>query len=124
MSEDKKTLSKIYSFNWNQGNTGLLTVEEILMTQLTNDMGEFATPHFTHIAFSEFKKFMFLNKLQLEKDKNDEKDENAQRQIKDFKESYVGLFAPPIIDSVWIAIMSINTFQGKFASLYWLQDDP
>jgi hypothetical protein len=114
MNEDKKTLSKIYSFNWNQGNSGLLTVEEIIMTQLTNDIGEFATPHFTHIVFSEFKKFMFLNKLQLEKDKNDEKDELAQRQIKDFKESYVGLFAPPILDSVWITIMSLNTFQGKF----------
>jgi hypothetical protein len=113
ISNDKKVINKIYGFNWNQDNTCYLTVEEIIMTQLTNDIGEFVTPHMAHIVFSEFKKFMFLNKIMLEKEKKDDEEKDTQRQIKDYKTSYIGLPAPALIDAVWTILISLKTNYSK-----------
>ena len=60
-----------YDFNMN--NTTGTKIEEQIMVQLANDLGEPVLPHVAHIIISEFRKFMFLvfehNKL-LEERKN------------------------------------------------------
>jgi len=93
-------LSKIYGFNWNKTNSVFLTVEETIMTHLTNDFAEFASPHVAHIVFTEFKKFMYLNKFFFESEK---------KNISGDKQRFTGLLAPPMIDAVWQILMSINT---------------
>jgi len=108
-----KDIQEIFDFDWNQSNSNLLTVEETIMRQLTNDMGQMVTPHTAHIIFTEFKKFMFLNKIYLDELKRKEEAESMKRQIKDYKSSYTGLVAPPLVDSLWIILMSLNTTGSK-----------
>jgi hypothetical protein len=116
-TEKKKELQQIFDFDWNQGNKNYLTVEETIMRHITNDIGEFLTPQTTQVLFAEFKKFMFLNKAYLEQLKREEIVEDAKRQIKDYKTCYTGLVAPPLIDSVWILLMSLKTSGGKLTIL-------
>lgn len=103
-------LSKIAKFDWNTNNKGSLTVEEILMRRITNDAGEFVTPQTAHIAFAEFKKFMFLNKMYLDSvhKKEETRKDGAQPVAAKKQDYFVGLVAPPLIDAIWVSLMSIN----------------
>ena len=95
--------------------TDSLTVEEMLMLKITNDKGDFVTPQIAHVAFTEFKKFMFLNKhfIKQEIKKEEAQMEDGKVYIK--KSSYVGLFAPPTIDSIWQGIISLDVPDGKYS---------
>jgi len=125
--DNKKEITefnKILNFNWNsfsqtsenQKSTGEepLTVEEMLLQRITNDNAEFVTPHVAHIGFSEFKKFMYLNKIFIEQEIKAEeaKLEPGQKYTK--KGYYVGLFAPPIIDSIWLSLISLDVKCSKY----------
>ena len=112
--EENKDLTKICNFDWNRGNNASITVQEMVLKRLTNDQGECVTPHVAHIAFSEFNKFMFLNKMFIvcEKKKEDAQKEEGTGE-KENKTSRVGLFAPPLIDNVWQFLISLNVSAGK-----------
>jgi len=67
--DDITDLRQIIRFDWNQANKAILTVEEMIMVQLTNDNNDLVNPQMAQIAFAEFKKFMFLNLKYLDKEK-------------------------------------------------------
>lgn len=97
----------------------MLTVEEIILMKLTNDRAEFITPQVAHIAFTEFKKFIFLNKYFLEQERK--RDAAASEKEKEAKAAQsraknVGLFAPPLIDSIWAILISLDIQDGKSSS--------
>lgn len=113
--EENKDLTRICHFDWNKGNDASVTVEEMIMKTLTNDQGEYVTPHVAHIVFSEWKKFMFLNKMFLsqeaKKEEAKQQEGTGEKKEKEFK---TGLFAPPVIDSVWQFLISLDVPCGKY----------
>ncbi len=125
-SKETKEYMRVLNFDWNRGisapgveeskeRTDSLTVEEMLMLKITNDKGDFVTPQIAHVAFTEFKKFMFLNKhfIKQEIKKEEAQMEDGKVYIK--KSSYVGLFAPPTIDSIWQGLISLDVPDGKYS---------
>jgi len=50
----------ILDYDFNKGFDYEVTVEEAIMMQLTNDLGQQVLPHVAHIMITEFRKFMFL----------------------------------------------------------------
>ena len=48
-------------FDWNADFYDCVTVQEMVMMENTNDLGEVLTPQSAHVLFTEFIKFMFLN---------------------------------------------------------------
>jgi hypothetical protein len=114
VKEENKEFSKICNYDWNKGNKAHLTVQEMLMKKLTNDVAEFVTPQVAHIAFAEFKKFMFLNKKHIDQEKKAEKTKEADEEKKEDKNFVTGLFAPPVIDSIWLSLMTLDVPSGRF----------
>ena len=121
--KEKNDMNKIFNFDWNkfqktdssmnkEGSNSLITVDEILMMRITNDNAQFANPHVAHAAFSEFKKFMFLNKKFIEKEIEKEKAALEEGKKYEPKKYHVGLFAPPVIDSIWSAVISLDIPYG------------
>ena len=53
--KEKELLQRILQFDFNDGDPFGISFEESLMRTLTNDIGEFITPHVAHIVFMEFK---------------------------------------------------------------------
>ena len=47
-------------YNFNIDYEGETTVEEEIMKQLSNDLGQPVLPHVAHIIITEFRKFIFL----------------------------------------------------------------
>lgn len=117
-AEEQKYIEQIFAFDWNQGlkkqpqADQRVTVEENIALRLTNDNGEQVTPQVAHVAFTEFKKFMFLNKIYVGEK---EKAEAAQQEENKATEERppLGLYAPPLIDSVWSILISLDVPAGK-----------
>jgi hypothetical protein len=116
--EENKELSKICNFDWNKGNKAYLTVEEMLMKKLTNDLAEFVTPQVAHIAFAEFKKFMFINKKHLDLEKSADKTKTGEDSKKEENKYVTGLFAPPVIDSIWLSLITLDVPSGMSILLF------
>lgn len=112
-----KDLIKIAEFDWNKDNKGSVTVQEYIMRIITNDAAESVTPQVTHIVFSEFLKFMFLNKQYVDaKRKSMPKKDNNGKEIAPSK-YIVGLHAPYVIDIVWSTLISLGPFTSKYPLL-------
>lgn len=128
-AKETRDYNKILNFDWNQGvgspgneeskePVQQLTVEEMLLLRLTNDRAEYANPQVAHVAFTEFKKFMFLNKhfiTQEIKRKEAAVKEGDPPYTREFY--YVGLFAPPTIDAIWSSLISMDALNGKYSSI-------
>jgi len=102
--EKLKRLNFIMDFNFNKDFGGECTVEETIMKELTNDLGEPILAHVAHTLISEFRKFMFLiseNFIELRLKEiehshdNDQPENNCNLFIK-------SLIAPPTIDLIWV----------------------
>lgn len=128
-SKETKEFIRLLNFDWNRGiaslsieeskdNTESLTVEEMLMMKITNDKGEFVSPQVAHVAFTEFKKFMYLNKHFIKQEIKREEGLLKEGEVYMKKSSYVGLFAPPIIDSIWLSLISLDAPDGKY---FWVK---
>ena len=122
-AKEKNDFLRMCQFDWNkikkseafvnqEMHQTHITVEEMLMMSLTNDNAEFATPQVAHIAFSEFKKFMFLNKKFIEDGIKKAKAEVKEGEKYEEKSTHVGLFAPPVLDNIWLALISLNVPYG------------
>lgn len=59
-------LRKVLSYDFNMGVGIKTTLEESLMTEITNDIGEPISPPTTQVLMLEFKKFMFLCKMNIQ----------------------------------------------------------
>ena len=121
--QEQEDLQKFLNFNWNskficfliflEDNKAQFTVEEMVMLNLTNDSGQYITPQVAHIAFTEFKKFMFLNMKYVSEEIEKEKASLKQGETYSPRKHYVGLFAPPVIDNIWSSIISLDVIHGK-----------
>ena len=61
--DEIEIIKTIKEFDWNNKNPYKWTIEEIIMCSIANDTGDLINPQSSHILFSEFKKFMFLNAM-------------------------------------------------------------
>lgn len=100
--EEAQILEKIFKFDFNKDNQGDISFEEFLQSNLTNDFGDLANPHFTILALAEFRKFIFLWFMNIK-----EINKKSFKPYETIKENGVevkyfkALTAPPLIDLVW-----------------------
>ena len=80
------------------------------MQRLTNDYGDRVNPHTTHILFSEFRKFMFLNYMMIEESKEAEKKKEGSSDSQ-IPKARNGLVAPPILDNVWVYLLQTSAYK-------------
>ena len=120
----------IINFDWNLENEGTITLQESLMNTITNDLG-CNSPHTTHIMFSEFLKFMFLNAVKFQKEKITGKLNYTKIDINESTvNAYQGLCPPPYLDIIWAHLYSTkaysrfcrNNFSG-FLLRCWYEDE-
>ena len=119
-SRDRNAKYKfVQTFNWNNNNPYSWTIEEIILCSLTNDAGDYVNPQTSHILFSEFKKFMFLNLMYIQEGEKDYtvRANTLNRMFQD-KKAYVGLIAPPIIDLVWCILIRTKIYED-FCNQYF-----
>ena len=89
------------------------------MANFTNDIGEVANPYTAHILISEFRKFIFLNQMNIKtlSDKQDMKPYllyNDKKNYKGTDKAFKGLTAPPLIDIVWRCIIKYEKVYFDF----------
>ena len=95
------------------------TIEEIIMTSLANDLGDLINPQTTHILFSEFKKLMFLNAMNLKTLEEEKLAEGKPYHKKELKKNvFIGLVAPPILDLVWCILIRTKIYEKFWAQTF------
>ena len=95
-------LFKVLKFDLNLGEKVGLTIENRFTSENTNDMGEGLMPQTAHIIITEFKKFMYLLALQINKARRDKTLDLTRNFKKDNQWYYLSPYtAPPYIDRVW-----------------------
>ena len=110
---EKSIINKIIQFDWNKENCNNITVQEMIMTENTNDLGDVISPQTSHVLFSEFLKFMFLNYINIKaiypKENRESKESRASTNKNIF---YTGLIAPPYIDLVWRSLFKLKSYNS------------
>ena len=103
-------------FNFNRETEGILTVEEIIALELTNDLGEPILAHVCHILISEFRKFMFLIGENFLEGWIQYNDTTPNRDIVkwDWHKTLKSLVAPPVIDLVWVSLIKQHDVYSNF----------
>jgi hypothetical protein len=92
-----------------------LTIEKRFTRENTNDIGEALLPQTAHIIITEFKKFMYLVALEINRCRR----EGKLDLTKNFKKNKQWYFsspytAPPYIDRVWRLVILYNKNYEEF----------
>lgn len=112
---EKEKLHLIANYNFNEGRRGTCTIEESIMGEITNDIGELLSPQATQVYLAEFRKFIFLNAMNFE--------EMSRGSIKYSSPLYdkgspdlalISITAPPMIDVVWRCFIKHEEVYEKF----------
>lgn len=99
----------IMKFDLNLNTNPLMSIESRFTRENTNDLGEPIIPQVAHIIVSEFKKFMFLNAIQIQKLKRIEKYKfSYQGMISDSPYIKSPFVAPPYLDRFWKLFILYN----------------
>lgn len=62
---ENKLLQKISAYEFETDYDIQFTLEELIMQEFANDIGDAASPHTWAILIAEFRKFIFLNKMNI-----------------------------------------------------------
>ena len=112
---ERRKLNIIYEFDLNKDFIDKVTFEESIMKELTNDIGVQITPQVTNMIISEFKKFMFLNLMNIkELSKKPKPPFDNYLSQDDSARAYISLAAPPLIDTVWKCFIRRETTYKAF----------
>lgn len=115
--EEALVLSKIFSFDFNSGSKGDYSFEEFLQSNLTNDFGDLASPHFAVVALAEFRKFIFLWYMNAKEiNKKSFKPYEVLKINNEEIKCYKALTAPPLIDIVWRCLIQRDRIYNAFCS--------
>ena len=90
------------------------------MEELVNDIGELANPHTAHIMISEFKKFLFLNEMNIRQLGKDNKPLNSPMFPDDTTNNlkvFTSLTAPPLVDVVWRMVIRREVAYSKLCDI-------
>ena len=92
-----------------------LTIEARFTRENTNDMGEALMPQTSHVIIMEFKKFMYMQAVEIQKRTRD----GTLDMTKNFKKDKQWYFsspfsAPPYIDRVWKLLILYNKNYEEF----------
>jgi len=108
-------LVRLFKFDLNKGIDPELSLENRVQREHCNDLGEYPMNHTIHILMTEFKKFIFLNSIEIQKRIREgtlNKEENYQRNGKWYFKAPFS--APPYIDKMWKALILYNYIYEDF----------
>lgn len=108
-------LVRIFRFDLNGGVDPTLSVENRVQRENSNDLGEYPMNHTIHIVITEFKKFIYLNSLEILKRKREGTLDMKENYQKDGIWYYKAPFwAPPYIDRIWKNLILYNYIYEDF----------
>jgi len=99
--EELKIFNDIKRYDFNHSLNSADSFEEFLMRHLTNDLGLPVGPQVAQVFISEFKKFMFLAKMNIQEHQNENLAYASIIDIHKKKKAVKSIVAPPMIDLVW-----------------------
>lgn len=103
-------LVRALKFDLNLGKNPRLTIEARFTRENTNDMGEFLLPQTSHIIIMEFKKFMVLQGIEIQKRRREGSLDLKKNFKKDKKWTFTSPYtAPPYLDRVWKLLILYNS---------------
>ena len=121
-------LVQILKFDLNLETNPILSIEARFTRENTNDIGDALLPQTTQIIMMEFKKFMFLQALDILKNRKlDKKSKPKKSIILDRNESSIKdtfnfdspFVAPPYIDRAWRLFILYNKNYEEFCLKIW-----
>lgn len=111
----------IMKFDFNLNTNPLMSIESRFTRENTNDLGEPIIPQVAHIIVAEFKMFMFLNAIEMQKIKRIMKRITRKDQFSssDFKYMRSPFVAPPYLDRFWKLFILYNKNYNTFWDKIW-----